>query len=86
MSEAPQQIDCTEVLNRLHEYIDSELTSVRTEEVKIHLADCEPCMALSQFESAFIRFLEARTRAREAPEHLRTRILDAILLEKRDKS
>jgi anti-sigma factor (TIGR02949 family) len=81
MTQEPQEIDCQEVLNRLYEYLDGELTPVREAEVRTHLATCAPCMSVSNFERAYIHFLEARTRAHGAPESLKRRILEQILFE-----
>ena len=85
MTDQPQQIDCDEVLDLLYEYLDGELTSERADEVRTHLASCAPCMALETFEESFVRFLEARTRARSAPGALKKRILDEMLF-KHDES
>ncbi len=81
MTQEPRDIDCGEALDRLYEYLDEELTPVRAEEVRLHLAKCAPCLALSGFESAYLRFLEARTRAMNAPPHLRKRILERLLFD-----
>ena len=84
-SETPHGIDCGEVLDRLYEFLDGELTEVRADEVKEHLSDCHPCLKVKEFEAAYVRFLEARARARCAPEGLRKRILEQILFDA-DKS
>ncbi len=84
MTEQPSAIDCAEALDRLYEYLDGELTAERTEEVKAHLESCAPCMAISLFESAFIGFLEARTRAQGAPIALKKRILHDMLFKPED--
>ncbi len=84
MTGLPQSIDCQEVMERLYEYLDGELTSERTAEVKTHLEDCRPCTALSSFEETFIRFLEVRTRTRNAPEELKKRILKDMLFPQDD--
>lgn len=84
MTEQPSAIDCAEALDRLCEYLDGELTAERTEEVKAHLDSCAPCIAISRFESAFIRFLEARMRAKGAPVALKKRILQDLLFERED--
>lgn len=81
MKDGPEGIDCVEALDRLYEYIDEELTPVRAEEVRLHLEKCAPCLRVSQFEKAYLRFLEARARAREAPEHLRKRVLEQLLFD-----
>ena len=81
MKDGPRGIDCAEALDRLYEYIDGELTPVRAEEVRLHLEKCAPCLGVSQFEKAYLRFLEARTRAKEAPEGLRKRVLEQLLFD-----
>ena len=77
----PNDIDCRQALDRLYEYIDKELTPVRSEEVRAHLEKCAPCLALSEFEDAYVRFLEARARIQCAPEALKKRILEQLLFE-----
>jgi len=79
MSDKPRNIDCHEVAERLYEYLDGELDEHRHAEVQHHLDQCAQCLKLSGFESSFIAFLEARTRAQGAPEALKRRILDQVL-------
>jgi len=81
MTDEPRDIDCMEVLDRLYEYIDGELTPERAAEVRRHLDACAPCFRLAGFESAYVRFLEARTRGQHAPAALRKKILEQLLLE-----
>jgi anti-sigma factor (TIGR02949 family) len=81
MTEEPKTIDCQEALGRLYEYLDGELTPVRAEEVRLHLELCAPCLHHSNFENAFVRFLEARQWAQKAPESLRKKILEQIVFE-----
>jgi anti-sigma factor (TIGR02949 family) len=84
MTDEPRHLDCEEALERLYEYIDGELTSVRGEEVRRHLERCAPCLKVAGFESAYVRFLEARARARHAPADLRMRVLERLLFEDQD--
>lgn len=79
MSEPIRQIDCREAAERLYEYLDGELTPERAAEVQAHLAVCAPCLTLSKFESAYLRFLEVRARARHVPPDLRRRILERMM-------
>jgi anti-sigma factor (TIGR02949 family) len=74
-------VNCQDALDRLYEFLDGELTTERAEEVQSHLERCAHCFALSRFEDAFLRFLEARSRARCAPEHLKRTILEQLLTE-----
>ncbi len=79
MTHEPRMIDCSEVLDRLYEFLDGELTPEREAEVKAHLVACAPCTSLSGFEASFIRFLEIRTRARKTPDSLRKKLLAQLL-------
>jgi anti-sigma factor (TIGR02949 family) len=79
MSGGPRQIDCREAADLLYEYLDGELTPEREAEVRHHLDQCANCFQLSKFEDAYLRFLEVRSRARKAPEHLRKQILNQLL-------
>jgi anti-sigma factor (TIGR02949 family) len=80
-TEQPKPIDCLEVLDRLYEFLDGELTETRADEVRGHLTDCKPCLKVKEFEAAYVRFLEARARARCAPEGLKKRILEQLLFD-----
>lgn len=81
MTEGPRRLDCREAADRLYEYLDGELTPADDAAVRAHLAECAGCFSLFGFESAYLRFLEARTRARHAPPALKRRILDQLLVE-----
>ncbi|UCF41657.1 MAG: mycothiol system anti-sigma-R factor [Gemmatimonadota bacterium] len=81
MTDEPREIDCLEALDRLYDYIDGELTPARAEEVRRHLEQCKPCLKVSEFETAWVQFLEARTRVRQAPAGLRKRVLESLLFE-----
>jgi anti-sigma factor (TIGR02949 family) len=79
MNDLVDQVDCQQALDHLYEYLDGELTPLAEAAIKAHLAVCAPCFALFGFEQAYLRFLEARTRAQGAPPALRRRILDQLL-------
>jgi anti-sigma factor (TIGR02949 family) len=74
-----EPIDCRAVTHQLYEFLDGELSAAAKARVQAHLADCAHCFELADFETAYLRFLEARARARGAPAHLRRRILDELL-------
>ena len=76
-----ERIDCRAAVDRLYPYLDGELSPAAEASVRAHLADCAHCFGLFDFETAYLRFLEARTRARGAPAHLRRRILDELLFD-----
>lgn len=73
-------IDCEDAIEQLYSYLDGELTARDESAVRGHLDDCSGCFGQYEFERAFLRFLEARCRAQAAPEPLRRRIFEQILL------
>ena len=81
MTDAPPKIDCHEAADRLYDYLDRELTPEVEAAVRAHLVDCAMCFQLFDFETAYLRFLEVRTRTQGAPPALKRRILDSLLCE-----
>ena len=71
-------MNCKEALEHLYEFLDKELTPEVEREVREHLDDCRPCVEQFDFEEAFLRFLQARCRARTAPPELKRRILSEL--------
>jgi anti-sigma factor (TIGR02949 family) len=74
-------MDCRAAADHLYEFLDGELSPAAEARVRAHLAACAHCFGLFDFETAYLRFLEARCRARGAPPHLRQRILDQLLFD-----
>jgi anti-sigma factor (TIGR02949 family) len=70
-----EPIDCHEAAERLYEFLDGELTPDLEAAIRQHLEWCAGCFGLYDFERAYLRFLEARTRAVGAPATVRRRIL-----------
>ena len=79
-------MNCQDALDQLYEFLDGELTPERADAVKTHLRECSHCFAMSKFEDAFLRFLEARSRSRTAPPQLRKKILEQLLTEPDDQA
>jgi len=65
---------CQEALERLHAYLDRELTEVEQDEVQTHLATCPDCSTLFQFESGMLRLVGGRCRNTCAPVTLHQRV------------
>ena len=74
---ASQDVDCTEVLNRLYAYVDSEMSPADWQRVRAHLEACVPCQVNYQLE-CLIKALVARSCCEHAPAHLRERVLGEI--------
>ena len=71
-------MNCREALEHLYEFLDQELTPEVEREVREHLEACSPCEECFDFQDAFLKFLQARTRSRCAPPELRRRILHEL--------
>lgn len=76
-------LPCHEVMPRLWEYIDGELTPERTDQIRAHLEMCERCFPRYDFQRAFVAFLQ-RQRREPAPPELRRRVFQRLLAESAD--
>ncbi len=81
MSDARKEIDCQGALDRLYEFLDSEIDRDTEAAIRSHLEECADCFKFFDFEKTYLRFLEAKTRAAGAPEGLRRRLLETLLRE-----
>lgn len=73
---------CEETIERLYHYLDGELTDERRSEIKRHLDDCSPCLDAYGFESELRQLIAQRCRD-HVPEHLLSRVRDALADEER---
>ena len=69
--------DCSEVLHRVYEYLDGELTVWRRRAITRHLDECPPCADGFVFELEIRRIVVSKCRE-EAPVSLRRKIADAL--------
>ncbi len=69
---------CRDCLEHLYEFLDRELTPALEQEVREHLEDCEPCADLADFETLYLKFVQARCRAQGAPPELKHKILHEL--------
>jgi anti-sigma factor (TIGR02949 family) len=72
---------CDEVIERVYEFLDGELTADVDEKIREHLAVCHRCFPEFEYERVFLRFLERRAQIEKAPPSLRRRIFHALLVE-----
>ena len=74
----PRAPSCSDVLTRLWEYIDGELTPERTSLIQDHLTRCQACYPQYDFQKAFVAFI-GRQCTQPAPPGLRRRIFEILL-------
>jgi len=68
---------CSEVLDKVYEYIDGELDSARVHDIKHHLDECGPCLAEFGLEEQ-VKAIVKRSCADPAPAELRAKVLRHI--------
>jgi mycothiol system anti-sigma-R factor len=69
--------NCNDALRELYEFLDGELTDERKALIKDHLAGCNPCLEVFDFE-AEVRILVSTKCREEAPDALRQRVVEAL--------
>jgi len=68
---------CSEVLDKVYEYIDGELGPDRVHEIKDHLDECGPCLREFGLEEA-VKSIVKRSCHDQAPAELRAKVLVRI--------
>ena len=71
------QVDCTETVAWLYEFLDGELTEERRVAIENHLNFCPPCGSVVSFEAELRRVIADRARD-HVPDQLRERIASAL--------
>jgi mycothiol system anti-sigma-R factor len=70
-----KHLDCDDCLERLHPYLDRELSDKELDEVRVHLDDCEGCESSFVLESVFLERLRGSATADICPEEVRKRLI-----------
>jgi mycothiol system anti-sigma-R factor len=70
----PHDKDCSEVLERMFDFIDNEMDSAHKGEIQQHLDECWPCLEKYDLERT-VKALVARSCSEHAPESLREKVL-----------
>jgi anti-sigma factor (TIGR02949 family) len=75
---------CEEMLRRLDDYLDRELTPKEMRKAEEHLATCEACAREFGFEASVIRAVRAKLRQVEVPPTLMDRVAMSLARERAD--
>jgi anti-sigma factor (TIGR02949 family) len=75
-----EMIPCDQVLAKLWEYMDGELTEEHAARVRAHLDICGRCFPQYNFQRAYREFIR-RSAEQPLPPGLRRRVFEAILAE-----
>lgn len=71
----PHEIDCSEVLGRLYEYLDGELDASHLGKIKQHLHECGPCLTEHDIDRMLKALVRRSCGGDCAPDDLRSRIM-----------
>ncbi|ACQ79526.1 anti-sigma factor [Beutenbergia cavernae DSM 12333] len=67
------QCQCTEALEKLETFLDSEMGELDADRLRTHLEACEPCLEAADLEQR-LRNLVRRACHEQAPDGLRARV------------
>ena len=70
--------DCREVLDRVYEYLDSELGPPDYAKIKQHLEECGPCLRQYDLDEAVKALVRRSCACEPAPDELRRKIMVRI--------
>jgi len=70
-------IECEQILGRVHWFIDNELESADSAEIQQHLEECAPCLDEVALDR-LVKVLIARSCRESAPIELRQRVVFSI--------
>ena len=74
---------CELMAERMHEFLDNELDEATGDEIRAHLAACEPCLHRYDVEQAVRVLLRKCCTSEVAPASLRTRIVTQLTVIRR---
>jgi mycothiol system anti-sigma-R factor len=70
--------DCEHMLERVYQFLDHELDTASSDEIREHLASCEPCLDRYDVEQAVKALVSRSCGGDKAPSNLRTKVLSQL--------
>lgn len=74
----PHETDCSEVLDHLYEFLDSEIPPSDRDKYKQHFRECSPCLEKYGLEEAVKKLVKRCCGHDEVPTDLRSKVLGRI--------
>jgi mycothiol system anti-sigma-R factor len=74
----PHETKCTEVLDRVYEYLDGEMSEHDVMKIRRHLEECRHCLDQYDVDLALKALLRRCCASETAPQALRARIMVRI--------
>ncbi|MCQ4042869.1 mycothiol system anti-sigma-R factor [Streptantibioticus rubrisoli] len=76
----PHETDCSEVLDHLYEYLDSEMSEGDRHKLEEHFGECHPCLEKYGLEQAVKKLVKRCCGHDDVPGDLRSKVLTRIEL------
>ncbi len=70
--------ECEHMLERVYEFLDHELDTASSDEIREHLAACEPCLDHYDVEQAVKTLVNRCCGNDKAPNELRSKVLSRL--------
>ena len=70
--------DCSDVLHRIYEYLDGEMSADDVRRVAAHLGECQPCLAEHDLDVALKQAVRRSCSGEAAPPAIRLQIMQRI--------
>ncbi|WP_327317737.1 mycothiol system anti-sigma-R factor [Streptomyces sp. NBC_01235] len=74
----PHETDCSEVLDHLYEYLDSEMPPVDRDKFQHHFEECSPCLEKYGLEEAVKKLVKRCCGHDDVPSDLRSKVLGRL--------
>jgi mycothiol system anti-sigma-R factor len=74
----PHDTDCREVLDMVYTYLDGELDERNCGDIRVHLAECGPCLAEYGLDEAVKKLIAKHCGCDPVPVDLRAKVLSRI--------
>jgi mycothiol system anti-sigma-R factor len=72
--------DCSEVLHRIYEYLDGEMSADDVRRVAAHLNECQPCLAEHDLDVALKQVVRRSCSGETTPPAVRLQIMQRITM------
>ena len=74
----PHAVECSEVLERVYEYLDGEMDRERVHVIREHLDECSPCLREFGLEEAVMALVKRSCGRDDVPSDLRSKVMNRI--------
>ncbi|WP_375432256.1 mycothiol system anti-sigma-R factor [uncultured Friedmanniella sp.] len=78
MTSGAPSTDCEHMLDRVYQFLDHELDTASSDEIRQHLVACEPCLDRYDVEQAVKALVNRCCGGDKAPNELRSKVMTRL--------